>query len=219
LLVSLGFLLVPGPPLDRPPAYLLVALRPRPTLAHFDPERVTFWSRMEGGTDSTSLEWPLSRLAASYSWGAIEVVDRVGASNRFASFGGSVNVALDHDVHAVLFRSDAPILCAGGHSGPADPLADEIVAFFGILRAAAGNSPHLLAQIQACSPLALYGAFLARSIDARCNARLMSRMDVSLASLLRQEERRLDCQAPLDLQQGRLLDGLLHGAHSQIPRR
>jgi hypothetical protein len=217
--VSLGFLLVPGPPLDRPPAYLLVALRPRPTLAHFDPERVTFWANDSCGTTATSLEWPLSRLAGDYSWGTIEVVDRIGASNRFVSFGGAVNVALDHDVHAVLFRSDAPILCAGGHSGPADPLANDVVAFFGILRAAAGNSSHLQARIQASSPLALYGAFLARSVETYCRARLMSRAEVSLASLLRQEEHRLECQAPAELQNGRLLDALLRGTHSEIPRR
>ena len=39
LLANLGFLLVPGPPLDHGAAYLLVAVRAKPTLAHFDPER------------------------------------------------------------------------------------------------------------------------------------------------------------------------------------
>jgi hypothetical protein len=180
---------------------------------------VTFWASDSCGTAATSLEWPLSRLAGDYSWGTIEVVDRIGASNRFVSFGGAVNVALDHDVHAVLFRSDAPILCAGGHSGPADPLADDIVAFFGILRAAAGNSPHLQARIVGSSPLALYGAFLARSVAAYGRARLMSRAQVSLVSLLRQEERRLECHASAELQNGRVLDALLRSGHSQIPRR
>ena len=47
-LADLGFLAGPDLP-DRPgPGYLLVALRARPTLRHYDPERVEFWGIAKG---------------------------------------------------------------------------------------------------------------------------------------------------------------------------
>ena len=43
-----GFLAEPGAPEGRGPGYLFVALRDKPTLAHFDPELVRFWVSTEG---------------------------------------------------------------------------------------------------------------------------------------------------------------------------
>src|SRR6476620_3392276 len=93
LLQSIGFLLVPGPPFDRGPAYLLVAVRTRPTLEHFDPERLVLWTSGTMAPEQIVLEWPLAQAAPSYEWGRIDVIDRFGAMNRFASFGGALNVA------------------------------------------------------------------------------------------------------------------------------
>ena len=48
LLANLGFIASSDLP-DRPgPAYLLVALRPAPTLRHYDPERVEYWVTVAG---------------------------------------------------------------------------------------------------------------------------------------------------------------------------
>jgi len=209
LLVSLGFLLVPGPPLDRGPAYLLVAVRPRPTLSHFDPERVVLWANAANGSAQTVLEWPLRQPAPHYSWGTIDVVDRLGEVNRFASFGGAVSVARDRDVHAALFRSDAPILSAGGHSGPADPFGADVSAFFGVLRAAAGNDQQVAAMINCCSPVALYAAFLSRSLATyQAAARLDSPGSSRIRTLLRHELCRLEREASADLLTGERLAGL-----------
>src|SRR3954453_18929160 len=65
LLASLGFLLVPGPPTDRGPAYLLVGVRRQPTLRHFDPQRIELWAE---GPAHVTLEWPVDQLTCRYSW-------------------------------------------------------------------------------------------------------------------------------------------------------
>ncbi|HZL33391.1 MAG TPA: hypothetical protein VFC81_05340, partial [Verrucomicrobiae bacterium] len=47
-LADLGFIASSDPP-DRPgPAYLLVAIREKPTLLHYDPESIDYWVS-EGG--------------------------------------------------------------------------------------------------------------------------------------------------------------------------
>jgi hypothetical protein len=208
LLVSLGFLLVPGPPADRGPAYLLVAVRPRPTLSHFDPERIVLWQRESSGACRTTLEWPLVCPSPEYAWGTIDIIDRLGAMNRFASFGGSVSVSRDHDVSAVLFRSDAPILSAGGHSGPADPLGIDATAFFAILRAAAGADSHIGALINGCSSVALYSAFVERMLGVVA-ARLNGPGGARLSSLLHQERGRLQRDATTDQREGENLATLI----------
>src|SRR6187551_3605872 len=79
-----GFLVIPGATLDSSPAYLLVALRATPTLAHFDPERVDYWALEHGRSVEMRLQWPvpLDQLSAKpYSWGTIVMVDRVAAVN------------------------------------------------------------------------------------------------------------------------------------------
>jgi hypothetical protein len=209
LLDSVGFLLVPGAPLDRSPAYLLVAVRPQPTLSHFDPERVVLWASGTKGPAQTVLEWPLVPPEPHYAWGTIEVIDRLGAVNRFASFGGDVSVAKDGDLGAVLFRSDAPIFAAGGHSGAADPLGADAAAFFGVLRATAGNEPRVGDLIHGCSPIALYAAFLERRIAVCEGAQIEGLGTPRLASLLRQERCRLQRENVADQLQGERLAALI----------
>ena len=218
LLESVGFLLVPGPPLDRGPAYLLVAVRPQPTLSHFDPERVVLWDTGAKQSVQTVLEWPLTTPDPRYTWGGIDIIDRIGAINRFASFGGIVSIAKDRDVGAVLFRSDAPILSVGGHSGPADPLGVDVTAFFGILRAAAGNEPRTRAMVEDCSPIALYAAFLARRIGISEAAQIDGRGVSRLTSLMRQERCRLQREAPAEQQKGERLAALIKPIHSDATR-
>ena len=56
VLTNLGFIASSDLP-DRPgPAYLLVALRPAPTLRHYDPERVEYWVTVAGPGRSAGAE-------------------------------------------------------------------------------------------------------------------------------------------------------------------
>ena len=63
LLADLGFLLVPGPPLDAGAASLRVALRPHPTRTHFDPERIEYWTLVDGRAEPIELSWPMDLAA------------------------------------------------------------------------------------------------------------------------------------------------------------
>ena len=219
LLVSLGFLLVPGPPLDRGPAYLLVAVRPTPTLSHFDPERIAMWVNSPKGASQIVLEWPLQPPDPQYVWGTIDIIDRLGEINKFASFGGVVSVARDRDLHAVLFRSNAPILSAGGHSGPADPLGADVAAFFGVLRAAAGSDRHLGDVIWGSSPVVLYAAFLARSLAVHRAARVGNPANSRYEALLRKELCRLEREAGPELLSGEQLATVTTPLLEVAPRR
>jgi hypothetical protein len=165
LLSDVGYLLVHGSPFEPGPAYLLVAIRPRPTRAHFDPERIEYWSCGAGPAEKATLEWPMGAPGARYSWGVIKVIDRVAAINRFVSFGGSLNVVRDGGLHAALFRSEAPILALSGRGEAGDPLATTVVGFFARLSAACGADPHLARIVGAMDPMAVYAAFLAHALE------------------------------------------------------
>lgn len=165
LLSDVGYLLVHGSPFEHGPAYLLVALRPRPTRAHFDPERIEYWSCDSGLAEKATLELPMGPSGARYSWGVIKVIDRVGAVNRFVSFGGALNVVHDGGLHAALFRSDAPILALSGRGEAGDPLASSVVGFFARLSAACGADPGLARAVSGMDPMAVYAAFLARALE------------------------------------------------------
>jgi hypothetical protein len=196
LLSDLCFLLVPGAPFDRGPSYLLVALRPRPTRSHFDPERIEFWQLEAGRAEAVELEWPMHGLDRRFGWGPIRIVDRVAAANQFVSFGGRLTVSRDGQVHAALFRSDAPILAAAGHSGPADPLAANISAYFARLRAAAGADPVFGAACDAADPLTLYAAFLAHARTLYIRPTAAEAVSPRLLSILRSEACRLQREVP-----------------------
>lgn len=165
LLSDVGYLLVHGSPFEHGPAYLLVAIRPRPTRAHFDPERIEYWSRESGLAEKATLELPVSSPCAGYSWGVIKVIDRVAAVNRFVSFGGSLNVVRDGGLHAALFRSDAPILALSGRGEAGDPLATSVVGFFARLSAACGADAALARAVSGMEPMAVYAAYLARALE------------------------------------------------------
>jgi hypothetical protein len=133
LLAELGFSLVNGDdPTEPGGANLLVALRPRPTLVHFDPEVVRFW-RFDGRRGSQAELTRTSRppAVAAFSWGRIEVVDRLLVENQFIGFGGELRVADTPDgTRLVHFHSPAPILRWAGHSQGVDAMTDEVGAFF-----------------------------------------------------------------------------------------
>ena len=140
----------------------MVAFREAPTLEHFDPEEATFWEvhlgrgRLTGINRSTQL--PLTR---PFSWGRIEVVDRIPVANEFLSFGGTLllDAADEHATFAV-FVSRAPIVRWAGHSQGVDPLTGEIGAFFARLMVPIDFQPEAEARIAQADPEALYAAFL-----------------------------------------------------------
>lgn len=211
LLTDVGFLLVPGRPFESGRSYLMVALRQMPTLQHFDPERIEYWALVGGrsGAEPSRIEWPADRHDESYGWGTIRIVDRLGAANRFVSFGGRLTVSRDVGVHAALFRSDAPILSLAGHSGPADPLATNIAAYFATLRAASGTDVAFARAANQATPISLYAAFLTRAIQ-RCRSPLASEsISPRLVSTMRSESRRLELACAADHAAGRELQGWL----------
>jgi hypothetical protein len=204
LLADIGFLLVPGL-LDHGSSYLLVALRPRPTRRHFDPERITYWAIDGKQPGRHELEWPMATIHGDYEWGPISIIDRVAATNSFVSFGGRLTTSRDGEVHAALFHSEAPILAAGGHSGPADAVAANVSAFFAELRAAAGNDTRVATLAASLDPLALYAAFLARALRAYRTGSAADVASPRLISLLRAERQRIEVASPLTFDAGEAL--------------
>jgi hypothetical protein len=209
LLANLGFLLVPGPPLDHGAAYLLVAVRPRPTFLHFDPERIDYWAVDRGLSVPARMVWPLPKLNSEFSWGVISVADRLGALNQFVSFGGNLAISRDHDLHAALFRSEAPILSMAGRSGPADPLTNHVCGFLARLRAASGYDSPVKKLAEASSPAARYSAFVASAIDRYRHPDAEESTSPHLIALLRAELHRLESDSGGDFEQGLELAELL----------
>ena len=212
LLANLGFLLVPGPPLDHGAAYLLVAFRKRPTLEHFDPESIEYWVRdATTGTDQPAeLGWPSAPFESLFAWGTIKVIDRVGASNTFVTFGGEVAVSRDQDVHAALFNSEAPILSLGGHSGPADPLGATVAGFLASLRGAAGYDSPVKALADDLSPTCLYAAFVCAALDKYQNPSAADYVSAHLVSVLRSERHRLEQSDAQIVREGQQLADLIY---------
>lgn len=165
---DLGFTLLNS---DRPAApggsQLLVALRDRPTLRHFDPELVTCWVAAEGRGRPLAIDRGTAAGERVILWGHIHVIDRLGVENRFLSFGGSLRVAdVDPGLRAVRHVSPGPVVRWGGHSQGFDPLAGEIGAFFGRLIVPVDFAPGGEARLAAEPAEHLYAAFL-RDAGAR----------------------------------------------------
>jgi hypothetical protein len=166
LLDELGFLLVPGPPLAVGRSYLFVAIRPQPTLRHFDPDRIDYWVTPAGHGVAASLEWATREpLTGEHAWGSIRVVDRLNVANEFATFGGELLVARLAEAKICVFSSDAPIVACGGHSQEWAPGAREMYGFLARLRAAADPRGPLEPFIASLSPVARYAAFVADSLQ------------------------------------------------------
>jgi len=190
-LADWGFLAHPDLPDLVGDAYLLVALRDVPTLRHFDPELVLVW--VSQGSRGTRLEVTGSTrdLESEFSWGTIEIVDRLGVSNGYVAFGGNLTVARVNDMTVVICVSPAPILRRGGHSQGWDEAAVDLAAFFGRIMVAVDYAPGFEARITAARPMTRYAAFIADS-DTRFRASEALRDEhPALWTLLRNEEERL----------------------------
>ena len=187
-----GFLADPDLP-DRPgPASLIVALRDHPTLRHYDPEVVEFWSTAGGrGTHEIVTRSTRTPFIAGVSWGEIRIVDRLGVANRYVSFGGRCDADRIDDAVIVALTSSAPILRRGGHSQGWDDGADAVGAFFGRLLVTVDYVPDFERRLADATPLARYAAFIADA-DARDRSLSTRALDVRpFAATVRSEAARL----------------------------
>jgi hypothetical protein len=194
-----GFLAHPDIP-DRPgPAWLLVAIRPAPTLRHFDPEAVDYWVTTHGrGARRTLTHATPMPLSDDFSWGLIRLVDRLGVSNEYLTFGGRLDALSLDDVVVAAFASPAPLLRRGGHSQGWDAGADAVAAFFGRVMVAVDFTPGFESALASATPLTRYCAFV-RDATARAPVGAAGgRRDDDLAPLLATEARRLVTNAPSD---------------------
>jgi hypothetical protein len=204
----LGFLDVNGTAPQAPGgSNLVVALRERPTLVHFDPERVEHWVA-EGGRGRLA---EISRKPSvpperRFLWGTIKVFDRLEVFNSFLTFGGTVRVVeRDSATMLVVFSSHAPILRSTGHSQAVDLSTGEVGAFFARMMIPIDFTPGAEARITASAPMAIYAAFHA-SMEARFDASEELRAShPAFAAWCRRERRRLAALFGPDWEAGRAL--------------
>ncbi len=161
-LAHYGFLLASEFPTAHGASHLFAAIRPRPTLAHFDPEVVTYWHTDADGRGRQRMMSPLSPLpvATEFAWGKIEIIDRLGVENEFVTLGGRLVATKIGETLVAVFRSPAPILRLGGHSQATDRIALELAAFFGRIKVPIDFAPGAEALVSRAAPLARYAAFI-----------------------------------------------------------
>lgn len=205
-----GFLAHPDLPDGPGPASLIVALRDVPTLRHYDPEIVEFWStEAEHGMRLVITRASKMPLATTVSWGEIRIVDRLGVSNEYLTFGGRCEAGLIGPVGIVVVTSSAPILRRGGHSQSWDDGADAIGAFFGRLLVTVDYVPGFEAALAAADPLDRYAAFIADAAARDRKIRDAGRPQRPFATIVRVEAARLRSQHPEAWQAGsRLLENI-----------
>jgi len=205
-LLDLGFLAVSDLP-DRPgPAYLLVALRERPTRRHYDPELVEYWrTEHDRGTRGVITRKTRLPLTSRFAWGLIRIRDRLDATNEYLTFGGTLTADREGTDVIAVFSSPDPLLRRGGHSQRLDPGAASVGAWFGRLLLAVDDVPGFEALLAGAEPLVGYAAFLADSvIRFRASPQLQSAYP-DLWALLGAEQRRVRSDAPLAWQVGQEL--------------
>lgn len=203
MLADLGFLASSDLP-DRPgPAYLLVALRPTPTLHHYDPERIDYWTSVAGiGAEQTLTRESRLPIRATFSWGLIRIVDRLRVTNEYLSFGGQLVAEEIDGTTVAVFISPAPLLRRGGHSQGWDHGAESVGAFFGRLLVAVDYVPGFEARMAQAGPVARYAAFVADLVARyRVSPELRS-SHPELWALIEAEARRLQRDRPVDWAEG-----------------
>ncbi|MGZ6267692.1 MAG: hypothetical protein ACXWNR_03910 [Candidatus Limnocylindrales bacterium] len=198
LLTNLGFQLVePDRTNGGEVAHLLVALRPAPTLKHFDPEAIEYWVT-EGARGRAFRLDRESRLpvAGDYSWGRIAIIDRLGVRNDFISFGGALRAQMAPDGAVLVdFGSHAPILRWSGHSQETDPLAAEAGAFVARLKVPIDFVPGAEGLIAKAAPEALYCAFIQFVRERLARARVLLDANRWLAEWSSHESQRMETTA------------------------
>jgi hypothetical protein len=204
-LAHLGFLASPDLP-DRPgPAYLLVALRDTPTLRHYDPETIEYWtSRGERGVRQVLTRATPVPLATEFSWGLLRIVDRLGVSNEYLTFGGRLLAARVDDAVIATFTSEVPLLRRGGHSQAIDPGADAVGAFFGRWLLAIDYVPGFEQATAEADPVTRYAAFLVDAVERYGHGAVRDAAP-ELGALLVAESRRVRAERPTAWTEGAAL--------------
>ena len=220
-LQDLEFLLTPDMPDEAGPAYLLVALRSQPTLSHFDPEEVDFWVDRDGRGAQETLTLATHLPAdITFSWGQIRVVDRLGVSNEYLTFGGQLAARRVDGLVVADFASPAPILTRGGHSQTGDPSAPSVAGFFAKLRAAVGTDRWVETRVLGARPLTRYAAYVTDSLARFRGSELLRAMHPGSFLLLERQERHIRRHWPLDWALGReLLTEAGMGGGSELTAR
>lgn len=196
---DLGFSIVTGVDRHDPAATeLVVAVRESPTLRHFDPEVVDFWAP-EGGRSRTheidrDSDMPFT---GRFAWGRISIADRLGLTNQWLTFGGTVRAAaLDGGTTVILFHSAAPIQRWSGHSQGLDLMTAEIGAFFGRLMVPIDFTPGAEGRLVAADPRVLYCAFIADALVREGRSTRLVQADRPFAGHVVAEARRLRAAEP-----------------------
>ena len=207
-----GFLVRSDLP-DRPgPAVLLIALRDRPAKTHYDPDVVEYWVTRDGRgrREQLTRTTPLPIDDRAFDWGLIRVVDRLGVTNEYLTFGGRLSAAAIEGVSVAVFESPVPLLRRGGHSQGWDDAAENVGAFFGRALVAVDYVPGFEGRLGDARPEARYAAFVV-DLAARYRAGTALReAQPHLWSLISAEERRMARTHPDDVRAGRhLLDEML----------
>ncbi len=199
LLAEYGFLAISDLP-DRPgPAYLLVALREKPTLHHYDPEAVEYWITESGrGARRTLTRDTALPIDADFSWGLIRIVDRLHVTNEYLTFGGRLSAALVDGVVIAVFTSPAPLLRRGGHSQGWDEGAEKVGAFFSRFLLAVDVAPGFETRAAQADPVTRYAAFLADAMARYRASPLLRNEQPRLWTMLQAEEHRLQMNNPTE---------------------
>ena len=206
LLANLGFLANRDLP-DRPgPAYLLVALREKPSLRHYDPEAVKYWVTEAGqGRPRTLSRQSRLPIDAEFSWGLIRITDRLRVPNEYLTFGGRLFADVVDGVVVAVFTSPAPLLRRGGHSQGWDEGAENLGAFFSRLLLAVDYVPEFETQAAQADPVARYAAFLGDLVARYRQSPTLRAREIDLWALLVAEEHRLRTMHPSEWAAGEAL--------------
>ncbi|MBI2781354.1 MAG: hypothetical protein HYX55_06120 [Chloroflexi bacterium] len=170
LVGELGFRLIGDGSTGSSEGHLIVGLRDKPTLRHFDPEFVSFYGPDAHGAALVTLGRlpPGTNATRDAAWGHVHVVDRIPVENRFLTFGGTMRMAgLEGGLTVAHLRSPVPIVRWGGHSQGTDSLAGAIGAFFGRLIVPVDFTPGAATRIDAVAPQVLFTAFLRDAVNRR----------------------------------------------------
>lgn len=211
VLGDLGFLVVPSVPGLPGRAYLLVALRDRPTLAHYDPESVLLWTH-EGLRDAPMVLDRTTQLPfqAAFSWGAVRIADRVGAINECLAFGGDIHMARVDGMRVAVIATPGPMLRRGGHSQGWDAGAAHLDGYFARLRAHIGDDRELESLVTHMPPLARYAGYLTSAIGGFAESPTLAADRHQDLHHLRTEADRIRHDHPTDWATGLRLRDALH---------
>jgi hypothetical protein len=199
-LENLGFCLIEAYPSADDTGRLLVALRPVPTLSHFDPEQIDYWVSEAGRGKATSMDLTASfPVDGRFAWGRITLCDRLGVTNQFLSFGGDVHAERIPDSTVLVeFSSLSPILRWSGHSQALDPLTAEAGAFFARMKVPIDFVAGAEALVAAAAPRTLYCAFIQHVRERLSKAPSMRDANRWLAGHSAREYQRLEAASPED---------------------